>query len=352
MNSLSRDKLLAVLGSGLLGYYMSNSFLNRLIWDGILLKVLPPINERHLPRAYPGLLGAVIALALGYLCFSFFVEKKPLGKCRKEYFCCLTLAVALSLLVCLVFRVHSLSWVNKAESSTPTEITLQLNKQGSKLMFQTSPSEATGVDKSLNVEPNLLADLGQKISSMDLKEVVPNDRFRMEPTVTLFIDYRVDGHWYSKILNYADGLFSENVTGNRIAFYESEELAQTLEKLLVQAGKIEYYDSAKIMNWEVVKKNRPEVSLTPEQFVQLTSLIREENKVTPSTDLQTGYQELLDKCVKADDRAIYCFQLLKENPNGKASNNFILYDDANKLMLFENDYYRADLSNLIAEVSL
>lgn len=350
MNSLSRDKLLAVLGSGLLGYYASNSLLNGLIWDGILLKVLPPINDRHLPRVYIGFLGAVLALVLGYLCFSFFLEKKSVVKFKKEYLACLSLVVVLPMLVCLAFRLHSLSWVNKAESSTPTEITIQLNKKGSQLMFQTSSSGASGVGKSLNVELDLLPDLGQKISTMDIKEVVPSNQALVEPVATLFINYRVDGKWYSKILNYSGSFFSERVTGNRLALYESEELSKTLEELFAQASRIEYYDSAKIMNWKIIKENKSEMFLTPEQFTELTSLIREENKVTPEAQVQNRYQSLLAKWVKADDSDIYGFHLLKGNPNKQTTNNFMLYDNATKLIMFENDYYQADLSGLVTEM--
>ena len=84
MKKVFQDKIIALLGAGLLGYYLGLSLFRGIIRD-CLLKILPPISNRHLPDMYFGIIGAVVAILLTYLLFNLVVEKKSFKIHQKSY---------------------------------------------------------------------------------------------------------------------------------------------------------------------------------------------------------------------------------------------------------------------------
>lgn len=351
MNKFIRDKTIAVLGSGLLGYYLAISIFQDIIWHRILLKVLPPINSRHLPQGYVGLFGALIALVLGYLLFTSIIEKKSFTSHKKGYLVAIGLLVILPLLTISAFRLHGVSWVKRAEATAPTEISLRADGVGSHIMFELNSSQASGISKSLSVEPEDLSAWGKMIENMELKEVVAENQPQQEPRVaTMFISYRVSGKWYSKIVTYQGGLFEEWIANNRRAYYENSELEKAIRELFKEAGSIEYYNQAKIINSEIVRGKKPEATLTAEQFAQLTSTINEGNRLIPDSDIIAKFQDLFENGVKKEDTGIYALHLLKNNNSNRSTDNFMIYDKNTTTLMFEGVYYKIDLNTILDQV--
>ncbi|EHQ91667.1 hypothetical protein [Desulfosporosinus youngiae] len=202
MAKVLRDKIITLLGAGFLGYYLSISLLHDLIRNN-LLKLLPPINARHLPDSYVNIMGAAIFAISAYLLFNVVLEKRSFKLYKKSYLTAISLLIIVPLVIAGVFRVHAVSLVHKAEATTPKEITIRTDREGDSLMFAVGTSSATGVAKSIFFTEPLLDDFGKGIRKMELKEAVSSEEQRMDSSyLTMWIRYEIDGKWYSKILSY------------------------------------------------------------------------------------------------------------------------------------------------------
>jgi len=346
MTKVVRDKIIAVLGGGLLGYYLGLSLFRSIIGKN-LMQILPPINNRHLPNEYPGIMGAVIALLLTYLLFSRFVERKSFTGYKKGYLAVLVLLILVPSMVAGIFRFHALSLVTKAESTTPTEIVIRSDRIGNSIMFRTGSSSAEGVAKSIAVPKQYLEDFGKMIRELKLKEIVSGKDQKFDrPYLTMWLDYRVNGKWYSKILSYDQGLFEEWVAGERLAYYENNQLEELLEKLLVESRNIDIYNQAKIVTSSTVNTGE-ENFLTQEDFQMLVSSLKPESLIHEDTKGVLRIKAAFEDWVSEEETNIYAIELLqKESTRGQ---NFMVYDRLTKTLMFEDKYYQADLTQIIPD---
>ena len=117
-----------------------------------------------------------------------------------------------------------------------------------------------------------------------------------------------------------------------------------------EAGSIEYYNQAKIINSEIVRGKKPEVTLTVEQFAQLTSTINEGNRLIPDSDIIAKFQDLFENGVKKEDTGIYALHLLKNNNSNRSTDNFMIYDKNTTTLMFEGVYYKIDLNTILDQV--
>lgn len=347
MNKLAKDKIIMLLGSGLLGYYLSISVFRNIIWNRLLLKALPPINPRHLPDGYVGILGALILALLGYAFFALFIEKKRIAEHKRQYLSVLVLLMLMPVIIAGMFRWQAVAYVQRAENTRPTEITIRLNTPGSQIMFKTSPTSARGVGKEIAVDKYNLEAMGQMISDMKLQEVVPAEEQLLNPIATLFVNYRVDGRWYSKILVYGAGFFEESVAHNRFARYVNSDLERTLLESIREAGSLSHYSQAKIMNSRSVTAKQPEVQLTKEQLAKLAEYIKGSSPVEPEPAVKAKFENILQDGVSQNDADIYAVHLLRKVLPNKYTVNFIVYDKPTKTLLFEGQYYRRDIDEII-----
>lgn len=346
MNKMSRDKILAMAGGGLLGYYAALTIFRSIIWYG-LLWVLPPINDRHLPGGYVGMMGAAIGVVFAYLLFAVAVEKKPFHSNRKLYVSALTLLVIVPLAIAGLFRWHAVSWVQAAENTIPTEIRISLNAPDSGIMFKTGENSASGIRKEIALNSAEREAMGELLRKMELRQVVSQEE-RYDNEGTIWIDYRAKGKWYSKILNYGEKVFQEQVAHNRTGVYQSEELADFLSTKLQDLADLNYYDQVKLMNTRTVNDGRQEIDLPGGVLTAMTAIITAENEFRPEAGLQSMYEDNLRNWVKQGDHDFYALHLLKEEDSKQKTGNFILYDQASKTLCFEGKYYKADLTALLA----
>ncbi|KJS19186.1 MAG: hypothetical protein VR72_19390 [Clostridiaceae bacterium BRH_c20a] len=348
MKKVFQDKIIALLGAGLLGYYLGLSLFRGIIRD-CLLKILPPINNRHLPDMYFGIIGAVVAILLTYLLFNLVVEKKSFKIHQKSYLAVISLLIIVPLMIVGIFRMHAVSLVTKAESTIPTEITIRSNSTGNSLMFKTSSSSAGGVVKSIEVPEQYLADFGKLIRELGLKEVVSGKEQKFDqPYLTMWINYRrTDGKWYSKILSYDQGLFEEWVAGERLAYYKNNELEELLEKLLVDSKNINNYDQARIFNSMTMNERTEKNILAPKDFQVLVNSLKPENVVQQDTEGVARIKAALEDWVPEEETNIYAIELLQKNSPKKVGQNFMAYDQLTHTLMFEGKYYKVDLTKIV-----
>lgn len=124
---IAKDKLANIMGAGLLGYYLAISIFRDIIRYGLDI-ALPPINNRHLPQYYVGFEGAAIALIIAYLVYTAMVEKKSMKQFKRKYIKALGLLIVLPILIAGAFRLDAVSYVRRAESTTPTKIHIETNE--------------------------------------------------------------------------------------------------------------------------------------------------------------------------------------------------------------------------------
>lgn len=308
MVDIKKDKVLAILGSGLLGYYLAISIFNGSIW-GLFLRFLPPINQRHLPQIYIGLFGLAIAMLSAYLLYTFFVEKKSPKEYNRQYLVAIILLLAIPILIIGVFRFHSINYVTKVESTSPTAIRIQLDKNDSTIWFETSPDSAIGCAKFLAVPEKDLKKVGKMLNKLKLVEM--NQKQLESRDKTLFIDYTSKGKWYSKILGYENGAFNESVSNNRLVYYKSDALEKYLGDLEKAATNINLYTTATIMHPDYLEdEGNKRLNVSRENFSRLVSFIRLENEITPAPEIR----KILKRTdnignVRKSETNIYAFQL-------------------------------------------
>lgn len=348
MNKMNRDKILAMAGGGLLSYYAALTLFRGIIWDG-LLRVLPPINERHLPGGYVGTVGAAIGVLLALLIFTVAVEKKPFPANRKLYVGTLTLLVIVPLAIAGLFRCHAVTWVQAAEKTIPTEIRISLNAPGSSIMFKTGGNSASGIKKQIALNSAEREAMGVLLQKMELrKEVSLEERYESEATI--WINYRVKGNWYSKILNYGEKVLQEQVAHKRTGVYQSEKLTDFLSTKLEDFADLNNYDQVKLMNSQTVNDDRREIDLPGGVLTAMTAIITAQNEFRPEAALQSRYEDNLRNWVGQGNHDFYAIHLLKEEDSKHRTENFILYDWSSKTLCYEGKYYQADLTALLADI--
>ncbi|KUO76481.1 MAG: hypothetical protein APF81_06535 [Desulfosporosinus sp. BRH_c37] len=352
MTKVLRDKIITLLGAGFLGYYLSISLLHSLIRNN-LLKILPPINDRHLPDIYVNIMGAVILAIFAYLLFNVVLEKRSFKLYKKSYLIAISLLIIMPLVIAGIFRVHAVSLVHKAESTAPKEITIRTDREGNSLMFAASTSSASGVAKSISVTEPFLDDFGKGIREMELKEVVSGEEQKIDSSyLTMWIRYEIDGKWYSKILRYGQGIFEEHVAGGKIAYYGNLELENLLEEAFEESADINNYDQARVINSVTINRGNEDEEkkrlLTPEDFQILVDSLRPENLIHQDTEGVKRIKEALKEWVPQEETSICGIELLQQGSSKNTGRNFMVYDKRTRTLMFEGMYYQVDLDDIVA----
>lgn len=351
MTKVLRDKIITLLGAGFLGYYLSISLFRGIIGNN-LLKILPPINDRHLPDdIYVNIMGALIFAILAYVLFNLIVEKRSLKLYKKGYLIAISLLIIAPLMIAGIFRVHAVSFVNKAEDTIPTRITIRSHSEGNSIMFSTSSSSSSGVSKSISVTEPFLGDFGREIREMELKEVVSSKEQKIDSDyLTMWISYEIDGKWYSKILSYGQGMFEEHVAGGRIAYYANPELESLLKEEFEESADINNYDHARVVNSVTInRENEAEEKksiIASEEFQILVNSLRVENLIHQDTEGVKRIKAALDKDVPQEETNIYGIELLQKGSIKNRGSNFMVYDKINKTLMFEGKYYQVNLNDI------
>lgn len=346
MTKTLRDKIIAVLGAGLLGYYLSLSLFRGIIWS-TLLNVLPAINDRHLPDIYLGIMGAVIAGLLAYILFNLYIEKMSFQNHKKSYLTAIALLLIAPLMIAGIFRVHAISLVTKQEGTTPTQVTIRLDSEGNSIMFATSDSSAGGIDKSIFVTKEDLDDFGQGIRDLEFMEVLEREKSMDTPYLTMWINYKADGKWYSKIMRYNQGMFSESVAGQRMAYYTNPQLEQLIEKLILDTADINNYDQGRVFNSVTFNEELEPTEITGEDFQRLVGALKTENLIQQDTEGVKRIKKYSEVWVPKEVTDIYGIELWQKSSERNMGRNFMVYDNLTKTLMYEGKYYQVDLSELI-----
>ncbi|MDA8234664.1 MAG: hypothetical protein M0Z31_07710 [Clostridia bacterium] len=357
MSKPVKDKILAVLGAALLGYYIGMSQFRTLIWDNLLL-LLPPMNTRHLPLVYPGIITATVAALLGYFLYILLVEKKGCREHKKQFFGVLALLLITPVAIAGIFRLHSTYLVNRAESTIPTEIRISFQNPGESILFSRSDNSAVGLNKSISLDLKQRTAMGPLIKKMKLKIYEDIKEQVHQREATLWIDYDVDGDWYSRILAYGQGLFEEQPGGSRLAYYENKELETFMHQQIARAADLSSYHEAKLYHSGLVPGANDAPKLSKSDFRTLVETIRNSKPIKPATELETKFRNIFKNQVKPGDKDIYAIQLLrlvepgKKNPNKrfespKYTENFMVYSKDSDTLYFEGKYYSLNLDRLV-----
>lgn len=333
------DKIIAVSGFGLLGYYFGLSIFRSPVMQ-LLIKVLPPVNNRNLPTFYTGLLGAALAVPLGFLAYTLFFEKRPLTEYKRQYIAGAISLLLLPLLVAASFRVHAVSIVRQAESTVPTEINIQLHENKITFMQSESSGIVYGRHIQLNKGAAVLVDIGSAVQQLSLKNVAVNTN--PSETDVMFMQYTPKGKWYSKIMTHSEGVFSESISSQRYAMYEGEALENIIQDLVTQVKDINQYTQGSKTNavWMSDSENGRK-PLPEQEFRDLVSLIKSENKVSPSAETAEYFKKLLKEGVSRNNEDIYGIYLTNDPTSAIKLENFMIYSEKYALLWYEGEYYKA-----------
>lgn len=340
MNTIKKDKIIILLGTMLLGYYLAISLFHPVIWKYLNL-FLPPINDRHLPDIHIGILGALLALFLTNLIFIRFIEKRPFKAYRKEYLISLCLLLLSPFIIGGAFRYHAVSYVHAAEKTIPTRVHIRLDSSDSDIMFETRKDSATGFTKNITVPKETLEQFGQLVNNMEPETIVQHPQSSDDTLATLWLNYRLKGKWYSKILTYNGNNFFEPVSNNNIAIYQNPELIQLFQELITQFNDLSHYTQAKIVNSQNIENDEQQVLLTDEELTHILSNIKPENKIEPTHKILERFKFLAtNDFIPQTETNIYAITL-KGNP-GSTNNtiNFMVYDKLTNTLYFNNNYYK------------
>ncbi|SET10040.1 hypothetical protein SAMN05660297_01403 [Natronincola peptidivorans] len=354
------DKMIALCGSALLGYYLGLSILGGTMWR-LLQWTLPPINDRHLPRFYTGIMGAVIAASIGYLIYTKFIEKCSIKKCRKQYTIGIVALLLLPMITMVSFRIQAVNYVKQAEATTPTRLNLQF--ENPRVSFVISESHggasATAYGKSIRVEnqTTLLEEFGETLQQLELVEVVdPSQYSREEHRGTMWINYSPKGSWYSKILTWHGDYFVESIAGQQWVLYKGTALEALLKDLDSQLKDLNTYTSAEMLHTTFIDGKANHVESVPIDNLEfIKNSIQKHNRITPDDDIVSSFEVILKdhQWITKADVNFYGFSL-KNHLHDTSSfevdfmlENVLLYDDVLKIAWFEGEYYEVDLSPLI-----
>ncbi|WP_242652558.1 hypothetical protein [Desulfofarcimen acetoxidans] len=316
------------------------------------MRVLPPINDRHLPDIYVNIMGMVVFAILAYLLFNIIVEKRSFKLHKKSYVTASILLILAPLMIAGIFRVHAVNLVAKMEGTTPVKIVIAPNSKGSSIMFAAGSSSAGGVNKSGYITEPYLEDFGKAIGKMELKEVVDGEEQKQgSHYLTMWIDYEVAGEWYSKILSYVQGMFEEHVAGERIAYYSNPELENLLKKVFDELADINNYDRAGVINYVTINKGNKgeekERLLTPNDFQVLVNSLKTDNLINQDTEGVNRIKKALDGWIPKEEMNIYGIELFKKGSAQNVGQNFMVYDKLTHTLLFEDKYYQVDLDDIV-----
>lgn len=351
------DKILALGGSALLGYYLGLSLFRESIWS-LLLSTLPPINDRHLPRFYTGIMGAFIVATLGYLLYTKLVDKCSIRKCKKQYTLGMIALILLPLLTMASFRVQAVNFVKNAEATYPTGIRLRFEEPS--IAFEISEGSAILFGKSINSprskDENSLKTLGEALKQLEIIETSKKQKnYTPNSEATMWIDYDYKGNWYSKILTWEKDKFQE--ASRDFILYQGTELEAVLEDYNKQLGTLSNYASGEIVHTSMIDatgdKNLVPMSQKDLQF--LINSLREDNKISPEDNVVSSFETILKerRPITKKDTNLYVFSLqsqpkeIVELKSDILLENVILYDAELKLAWFEGDYYGIDLSPIL-----
>ncbi|SDK92750.1 hypothetical protein [Natronincola ferrireducens] len=357
------DKIVAIFGSGLLGYYLGLSIFGGVIWR-LLQWTLPPINDRNLPRFYTGMMGAVIVASLGYLIYTKFIEKCSLEKCKRQYALGIIALLLLPIITMTGFRLQAVNYVRNAEATTPTSLTLRFENPnvGFLITQDSSGASATSNGKSIRLENEevLLAKFGGGLQKLKLVEVVdPSQHSYGEHKGTMWINYRPQGKWYSKIMSWYGDYFVESTVGQQWILYKGFELEAMLNDLDAQLKDLNNYNAVEVLHTSLIDGKSNQVDAVPlDNLDFLVNSIQGDNKITPDSNVISSFEVILkdNQWITKDDVSYYAFSLKSQTSNTGSFEtaiffeNVILYDDELKIAWFEGDYYGVDLSPILPEI--
>lgn len=356
------DKIVTVAVSTLIGYYLGLSIFRGYIWN-LLIRTLPPINNRHLPRYYTGIMSAFIIGAIGYLLYIIFIEKISFGKGKRKYTLGIVALFLLPLMTIISFRTHSITYVKKVESSAPTGFYLKFKEPN--IVFETSKNAGAGFGKSVIKRGTMgidsLETMGEALSKLELvKASREQENFMPESKATIWIDYTTDkGKWYSRILN-CDGDYFQESAGQD-ALYKGVEFGDFLMDLDNQLKDLNTYNSGEIIHTSLITEdnnddNNDIVTMPDEDLNFLLSSLGNDNKIMPQDNIVTDFQAILDdqKYITNENTHIYAFSIKNQSPEGIANiqgdmilENVIIYDSNLGVAYFEGDYFDVDLSTIL-----
>lgn len=353
------DKIIALLGSALLGYYLGLSLFRDFFWR-LLLWTLPPINNRHLPMFYTAVMGAVMGISLGYLIYIKFIEKCSIGEYKKQYVLGICALLLLPLITMVNFRIQAVNYVRNAEATNPTGFHLRFEEPSVSFLITEDygGSSATLYGKSIRVENEevLLDKFGaalRQLALIDASSQVQNILNKHQGTI--WINYRHTGNWYSKILSWGDAGFEESVTNQQRVLYKGFELETILEDIDAQLSDLTNYTSAEVLHPSFIDGDLNQVNSIPLENIQfLLENIQEINIITPNSQVVSTFESIINKNqrIRKEDINYYAFSL-KNAANGDWGDggiwleNVILYDDVLKIAWFEGNYYSVDLSPIL-----
>ncbi|SNS11644.1 hypothetical protein SAMN05446037_1004150 [Anaerovirgula multivorans] len=354
------DKIVALGGSGLLGYYLGLSMFRGILWN-MLLWALPPINTRHLPTFYTAIMGAIIGASIGYLLYTKFIEKCSIKKCKKQYALGITALLLLPLITIVSFRIQAVNYVRTAEAANPTGFDLHFEEPRVSFLITEDHggSSSTSFGKNIRVqnEEVLLDQFGAALRQLELVEV--SDQSQNMPNRhqgTIWIDYRSTGKWYSKILSWRDNGFEESASHQGRLLYKGAELETVLGDIDAQLSNLTNFTSAEVLHTSLIDGNSNQVNRIPlGNFQFLLDSIQEDNIIVPDSDVVSSFEARVkdNQNITKKDINYYAFSL-KNQPSNTNSlevaillENVILYDDVLKIAWFEGEYYKVDLSSIL-----
>lgn len=340
------DKIMAVAGLSLLGYYLGLSPL-RLPILRLLTQVLPPINNRNLPLFYTGLLGLAAAAPLGYLAYTRFVQKWLFNKHRKPYLIGILSLLILPLLVAACFRIQAVKIVSDAESTAPTDINIQFNHY---ISFWYNEGSGISYRKSVRLlmDNDKLKEIGSAVQQIKLKSVIiDNNPFSKD---VMFIRYGAHGKRYIKILDYNNGYFHEDIGSQKYAVYEGPVLENIMKKLTNDIKNIKQYNQASMIHssW-ISERDGGKKPLSQQEYQVLVSSINNDNIISPDSYTTEYFNKLIREGVSRGNQDVYGFYLTNEPSSAKKLENFMIYSRKSGVLWFEEEYYKADLSPLISQ---
>lgn len=350
------DKLVAVGGSGLLGYYMGLSIFQGIFWRW-LMAVLPPINDRNLPRNYTGFLGFSIAAALCYIAYTWFVERQPVAKNKRQYFYGTAALLLLPTLLLFAFRLHAIGFVRAAEATTPTELGMRYQQMSAGFSLTDSSAIFLGKSVELRMDEEYLAELGKGIQAMKIENIIERGEMGIRnPEATLWLSYDYNGRWYSKIISKYDNGFFESIGGGRQVLYGSEALEAFMHRLNIELGDINSFTEAKVYHTSLIEgaEFKEIEAMSESELGQLKEEIKVDNRYQPDNEIVEAFSEIINErdYIDRNQTHLYVIALKRQiidNNRSLSFENFILYDDNLKLAFFNGEFYKFDIGPLLKE---
>ncbi len=352
------DKISAVIVSGLLGYYLGLSVFRGHIWR-LLMAVLPPINNRHLPRYYTGIIGGLILGVIGYLLYIMLIEKICFKEGKTNYITAFMALLLLPLIAIISFRTHSINYVKKVESSTPSGFHLKFKEPN--ISFETSKNAGTVFGKSVRKRETMgtksLETMGEALSKLEfVKASKKQENFIPDSRATIWIDYTTDkGNWYSRILT-CDGDFFQESSGQSV-LYIGSEFGAFLMDLDKQLKNLNTYNSGQIIHTSLMAEDRNSISPMPDEDLKfLLDNISIQNKIVPEDNIIAAFQSIINekKYITEEDTHIYAFSIKNQSPEDIDNirgdiilENIIIYNKNQNIAYFEGEYFKLDLSGIL-----